>query len=384
MKIVLYSNYMNHHQLPLANAFNEIKDVEYIFVANTPFDKKRKAVGYEDMNRKYDFVLRAYENKTNNRIAHKLASEADIVMVGDSPLSYMMERLNQNKITFRAIERLFKNGTDLLHIPINLGRAYKHKLLQCQNKPLYFLAMSAYLAYDVNLFSKYPDRVFKWGYFIENRNLDYGRIANQREKNSTVKILWIGRLLAWKHPDVVIHLAKKLKEKKYSFECSIFGEGEMEKKLKCLIRENNLEESVRLNGFIPRDEVRRQMENADIFLFTSDFNEGWGAVLGEAMSSGCAVVSSHACGATPFLVKDGINGFIYQYGNEDSLLRKTEILLNNQELRYSMGKNALNSMRTLWNAETAANRLISLVNTINQGSSLDIFHDNGPCSLSSV
>lgn len=47
-------------------------------------------------------------------------------------------------------------------------------------------------------------------------------------------------------------------------------------------------------------EVRSYMEKADIYLFTSDFNEGWGAVLNESMNSGCAVVASHAIGSVPF------------------------------------------------------------------------------------
>ena len=130
MKIVLFSNFLNHHQIPLASAFNKTKDVEYVFVANTPFDQQRKAMGYEDVNRKYDYVLRAYESKDNERLAHQLALEGDIVMVGDSSLDYMMDRLRYNRITFRVCERLFKNGVDSIHLPINIARAYKHKLFQ--------------------------------------------------------------------------------------------------------------------------------------------------------------------------------------------------------------------------------------------------------------
>ncbi len=47
-------------------------------------------------------------------------------------------------------------------------------------------------------------------------------------------------------------------------------------------------------GAMSPDKVRAYMERADVFLFTSDFNEGWGAVLNESMNSGCAVVASHA------------------------------------------------------------------------------------------
>ena len=86
-------------------------------------------------------------------------------------------------------------------------------------------------------------------------------------------------------------------------------------------------------GAMPPEEVRRHMEKADIYLFTSDFNEGWGAVLNESMNSGCAVVASHAIGSVPFLIKNGENGLIYENGNqldlEKQVLRLLEVCLQN-------------------------------------------------------
>lgn len=54
--------------------------------------------------------------------------------------------------------------------------------------------------------------------------------------------------------------------------------------------------------------VREHMEDADIFLFTSDYNGGRGAVLNESMNSGCMVAASHAIGSVPFLLEDGKRG----------------------------------------------------------------------------
>ena len=83
-----------------------------------------------------------------------------------------------------------------------------------------------------------------------------------------------------------------------------------------MIRSKGVEDCVEMLGAMSPDEVRAYMERADVFLFTSDFNEGWGAVLNESMNSGCAVVASHAIGSVPFLIKDGVNGLIYENGNQ--------------------------------------------------------------------
>lgn len=62
----------------------------------------------------------------------------------------------------------------------------------------------------------------------------------------------------------------------------------------------NLNDYVTFTGPVQSDKVRGFMERAGIFLFTSDRQEGWGAVLNESMNSGCAVVASHAIGSVPF------------------------------------------------------------------------------------
>ena len=158
----------------------------------------------------------------------------------------------------------------------------------------------------------------------------------------------------------------------------------MELELHHLIKDLKLEKHVHLKKYISQDEVRLQMERSHIFLFTSDFNEGWGAVLGEAMSSGCAVVASHACGSSPFLIKDGINGFLYQNGNEEDLFIKTKALFNSPELRYSMGKQAFHDMRSLWDAKVAAQRLITLSEHLNSKNDSSFPFSDGPCSFAPI
>lgn len=77
----------------------------------------------------------------------------------------------------------------------------------------------------------------------------------------------------------------------------------------------HLSEYVTFAGFKKPEQVREYMENADIFLFTSDYGEGWGAVLNEAMNSCMAVVADCGIGAAPFLLKPGKNGMVYPDGN---------------------------------------------------------------------
>ena len=93
---------------------------------------------------------------------------------------------------------------------------------------------------------------------------------------------------------------RSLSRKRLFFQNDPYWYGEMEEQLHNMIRDKSLEDCVEMPGAMKASEVRSYMEKADIYLFTSDFNEGWGAVLNESMNSGCAVVASHAIGSVRF------------------------------------------------------------------------------------
>ena len=108
--------------------------------------------------------------------------------------------------------------------------------------------------------------------------------------------------------------------------------------------------------------------------------EGWGAVLNEAMNSGCAVVASNAAGSTPFLIEDGKNGFSYSYGDINALYRAVTTLLENPERRCEMGVKAYETIVNEWNADNAAERLVCLADRILSGEACPTVYSSGPCS----
>ena len=101
MNIVFFSNFLNHHQLPLCNEFIKNEDINFTFVATEPIPQSRLNMNYQDMNKKYSFVLCAYESDENVQIALQLVREADVAIIGAAPIFYIEERLKKNKLTFQ-------------------------------------------------------------------------------------------------------------------------------------------------------------------------------------------------------------------------------------------------------------------------------------------
>ena len=96
MKIVFYSNFLTHQQLPVCQELLNMEDVEYYFIANEPIPQERLSLGYEDMNAKYPFVIRPYISEEQNQIAQDLADNADVVIIGSSKMHYFKTKLSTN------------------------------------------------------------------------------------------------------------------------------------------------------------------------------------------------------------------------------------------------------------------------------------------------
>ena len=382
MKVTFYSNFLNHHQLPFCLAMDRLTGGKFTFVATTSVPAKRLNMGYHDMNKQYPFVLTTYDSAENEQLAKVLAVKSDVVIIGSAPEKYRNMRLKQNKLTFNYSERWYKQGLPFSKI----SRAFVSSLLhygRWLGKPAYMLCASAYTAADCAKFGNFLGRTYKWGYFPEVKQQDVDALIERKRKNDKLVILWVARLIGLKHPEAAIHVAERLKKDGFDFELHIIGNGEMEQQLRAWIVEKQLDDCVRMLGSMPPEAVRDHMEAANIFLFTSDFNEGWGAVLNESMNSACAVVASHAIGSVPFLLEDGKNGYIYRNGDMNSLYGRVVTLIEQPALREQMGKEAYHTLAELWNADVAAERFIALAQALLDGKSPNLFEE-GPCSKARI
>jgi glycosyltransferase involved in cell wall biosynthesis len=383
MRVTFYSNFMNHHQLPFSLAMDKLTGGNYTFVATTAVPQGRLNMGYHDMNKQYPFVLTTYDSPQNAQEALVLALCSDVVITGSAPEMYTKLRMERNRLTFRYSERIFKKGLLHLKTPHMLASMVKHHTLYCR-KPLYMLCASAYMPFDTSLVGAYRGKSFKWGYFPEVKKQSIATLLQKKSKGrQAISILWAGRLINWKHPEAAIQVAERLRHDGYSFDMQIIGNGEMEEQLQQMIHTKQLDDCVHMLGAMSPEAVRDHMEASDIFLFTSDFNEGWGAVLNESMNSGCAVVASHAIGSVPFLIQDGVNGLIYKNGDINSLYAHVEQLIREPDLRDRLGRNAYQTLADQWNAEVAAERFLQLTQALLDSKSPDLFEE-GPCSRAKV
>ncbi|MDE6063414.1 MAG: glycosyltransferase family 4 protein, partial [Lachnospiraceae bacterium] len=288
MKVTFVSNYINHHQVPFCEAMYRRLGGDYHFIQTQPMEEERIRMGWGENLDELPYLLLYYEKEEECR---RLIAESDVVLFGGvEDESFIAGRLQAGGLTVRLSERIYKDGQWKAVSPRGLLKKYQDHT-RYRKKNVYLLCCGGYVASDFHIVRAYPEKMFKWGYFPKLVEYDIEELLKKkrmrREAEGKVSLLWAGRFIDWKHPEHAIEAAARLKQEGYHFSLTMVGGGELAERLKAMAKEKELEEEIVFAGFQKPEEVRRYMEQADIFLFTSDYREGWGAVLNEAMNSGC-------------------------------------------------------------------------------------------------
>ncbi len=364
-KIAYLTNGVAHHISNLCEAFVKDENVsEFVLIVTSEMSEEYRRLGndnYIDLSK-----IRVIDARTNPAEVSNIILSFDLVIGTYAGDIFLRKRIEIGKITFVFSERIFKKYDDnrILSCLKNIIRFYKYKKILIRGGYLenhvYFLTTGKYAFNDYKFLGVKENHIIPFGYFPKG-------IVERRKKckyteSSIIHLLWVGRLVKWKHPEYSIRLYKKLRKHGYNnIDLTIIGNGKLEKTCKSLI---GPKDNIKMLGGLPTNEVRSTMKKCDILLFTSNEGEGWGMVLNEGMAEGLVPIASNSAGSTTELVIDGINGFVYYNNNFNDLYNKALNLINNYSLITKMREESYKTIENKWNANNAVNIVINVFNNI--------------------
>jgi glycosyltransferase involved in cell wall biosynthesis len=377
MKILYVAPNINHHQVPFAEELIRIIGVNnFKYAVMNPTETDRIQLGFPEYNN-LEWLIKPYKNDDQN-VFNDWFLSSDVVLCSDRSLIQLFKlRLKDNKLTFYFSERWWKPPFGKLRLlypryfklSFDFWKLYK-------NPNFYYLAQGGYAAKDMQFICNYKKRILDFGYFTEVS-------ANKKEKesNSRLNILWCGRMLKWKRVSSIIKAFSLITNENNSFHLTLIGEGIEKNKLEKLA--NKLLPNSSYSFASPKQniDIRKIMNQSDIFILSSSGYEGWGAVLNEAMAERCAVIASVESGAGKSIIVDSQNGILFKSRNWRMLSKKIKLLSENENLLNEIKSNGQKSINEIWSPKVSAYRFIKVCDALLENKDIPKY-EIGPMHIS--
>jgi glycosyltransferase involved in cell wall biosynthesis len=195
--------------------------------------------------------------------------------------------------------------------------------------------------------------------------------ATRAEGDGAWRIISVGSLERKKGHAILIEACQLLKQRDVSFTCQIIGQGPEKKHLRGIIARYGLDEQVELLGPLPHPEILNILRTGDIFVLASVVapngdKDGIPVALMEAGAMGLPLISTRVSGI-PELVQHGMTGLLVNAQDPTALADAIKDVISDASLRRELGQNARALIRTEFNIEINAGRVIEVFRRLVRG-----------------
>jgi glycosyltransferase involved in cell wall biosynthesis len=214
-----------------------------------------------------------------------------------------------------------------------------------------------YLCEKVLVLTAYEKKVL--GLTDNQYNVIYGGVDLERYSYNTDKrrkVIFIGRLLPHKGINYLIDALDD------NTECIIAG-CVYDKNYLDLLKGKAAQKNVKFLLSTSDDKIIKNLQESSVLVLPSvdvdiygkrhKNSELFGLVIAEAFACGTPVIVSDSS-ALPYVVDDGINGFVVPQNNSDVIKERLNYLFNNPEKVIEMGRNGRNRVEQIYNWENVA------------------------------
>lgn len=161
----------------------------------------------------------------------------------------------------------------------------------------------------------------------------------RKQTDTTPTACFAGRLSKEKGVDVLLRAFERTKREVKEARLLIAGDGPERERLKRMVADLKLEDSVQLLGHLPRIELEEAVAGAWIQVVPTLMREPYGMVVSEAMMRGTTVVVS-AGGGPDDIIEHGRTGFLVERDNVQDLSQIMTSLLKDRRLTETVGERA--------------------------------------------
>lgn len=157
-------------------------------------------------------------------------------------------------------------------------------------------------------------------------------------KDAPLQLLLVGRFHRQKRIPETLRCLAEAKREGVNFFTTIVGDGPESGAIRSVVEEFDMSKSITVKGWLNKEELRREYQQADCYLNCSSY-EGMPNTVLEAMSCGLPVIASDI---PPHrnLVKDQVTGYLVDLGRPENLIDQLAALAADSRRGRVMGEAA--------------------------------------------
>lgn len=180
---------------------------------------------------------------------------------------------------------------------------------------------------------------------------------NKSMSGTTLKIIFVGRLVPQKAPLIFLEVIKQIQELQIPYEVQILGDGELKSKMEDFVIRNNLY-PISFRGKVSHAEVMDALSNSHLLLSTS-VSEGMSLAILEAISTGVYVIATDVSGNNNMIVEE-VNGNIIACNEPELMTEKIAHFYHHKLLKqYKYPPDYLELMHDLFSWDKIAQQYVN-------------------------
>lgn len=173
------------------------------------------------------------------------------------------------------------------------------------------------------------------------------------------KIVTVGRLHRQKNQALLLEAFADFRKHRQDYELHIYGQGELEEKLKAYAVELEIAENVVWHGFSKR--VKEEIADSRMFVLSSDY-EGISNSMLEALAMGIPTISTDCpIGGAGIYIEDGVSGLLVPVGDRRALAEAMLRVAQDDELAEQLSVNGA-KVREKYSVDRIAERFLEAAN----------------------
>lgn len=208
---------------------------------------------------------------------------------------------------------------------------YHRKAKTWHRFPTLFIALSEFSKNKFVEGGLPADRIMIKPNFLTDPLSEYDDLKIEKEKSDY--FLFVGRVSNEKGIEDLINCWLEINS---PTKLLIAGDGPIKSKL---MNRSKALPSIEWLGQLSKKEVLKKLSKAKALIFPTKCFEGMPLILLEAMSMGCAVISS-SIGNPKNMIDHGKNGLLYEPGDMSELIQSVRVIIENPEKASQLAENA--------------------------------------------